>query len=281
MASKMPSSRYNAKLLIAPSKSSIADVLSDPIIQSCKSALHSRDAFTVALSGGSLPSFLQTLPQAFEQAGVDPQWEKWHVLLADERCVVATDADSNLGSIQSNFTNLVPIPKSQVYGIDEALLGGSTEAVAAAYEKKVLKPLLKKCGGMLDCVLLGFGPDGHTCSLFPNHPLLSEQTRLVAPIDDSPKPPSSRVTLTFPVLNKLSRQIIFCGAGSSKCPILDAVFESTIEVERPKNLADGAKALKVVMADPAPYPCGMVRTEQGGDDLVWIVDAAAVTISAT
>jgi len=272
----MPSS-YNAKLLIAPSKTSIGSVLSDPIIKSCKSALHSRDAFTIALSGGSLPSFLQALQQSFQQAGVDPQWEKWHLLLADERCVVSTDADSNLGSIQSNFTNSVPIPKSQVYGIDEALLSEPTEAVAAAYEEEVLKPLLKKCGGMLDCVVLGFGPDGHTCSLFPNHPLLNEQTRLVAPIDDSPKPPSSRITLTFPVLNKLSRQIILCGAGSSKRPILEAVFGNAIEVtgEGIEQVVDGAKALKVVMTDPAPYPCGMVRTEQGGDSLVWVIDADA------
>jgi len=106
---------------------------------------------------------------------------------------------------------------------------------------------------------------------------LNEQTRLVAPIDDSPKPPSSRITLTFPVLNKLSRQIILCGAGSSKRPILEAVFGNAIEVtgEGIEQVVDGAKALKVVMTDPAPYPCGMVRTEQGGDSLVWVIDADA------
>lgn len=76
------------------------------------------------------------------------------MLLADERCVLSTDDDSNLGSILSNFTNAVPIPKSHVYGIDEALLSESTDAVATAYENKVLKPLLEKCGGMLDCVVL-------------------------------------------------------------------------------------------------------------------------------
>jgi 6-phosphogluconolactonase len=88
----------------------------------------------------------------------------------------------------------VPIPKWQVYGINEALLTESTEAVASAYEEKILKPLLELSGGMIDCVLLGFGPDGHTCSLFPNHPLLKEQSRLVAPIDDSPKSPLSNYT---------------------------------------------------------------------------------------
>lgn len=278
MASDAPSPPDSAKLLIAPSKSSIGTVLADPIIRACDCALRSRGAFTIALSGGSVPSFLQTLPQSFSEAGIDPMWDRWHVLLADERCVASTDGDSNLGSIRSNFTSMVPIPEGQVYGIDEGLLSESTDAVASSYEDKVLKPLLQKCGGMLDCVVLGFGPDGHTCSLFPDHPLLEERSRLVAPIGDSPKPPSARITLTFPVLNELSRRIVFCGAGSSKRPILKSIFGKATELigeSSTKGNADGVRTLGVEMVDPAPYPCGMVRPEQSDDSLVWVVDADA------
>jgi hypothetical protein len=32
----------------------------------------------------------------------------------------------------------------------------------------------------------------------------------------------------------------------------------------------------VEMVDQAPYPCGMVRPEQGDDRLVWVVDADAL-----
>jgi 6-phosphogluconolactonase len=176
-----------------------------------------------------------------------------------------------------------------VYGIDESLLTVSTEAVASAYEETVLKPLLQLSGGKIDCVLLGFGPDGHTCSLFPNHPLLhKDELRYVAPIDDSPKPPMSRITLTLPILNMYSRHIIFCGAGSSKLPILDAVFKTPINwlVHESQDFtcqsmqgvlqADETANQKatVEMVDPAPFPCGMVRPEgEGGNDrLVWIVD---------
>ncbi len=148
------SSKYVAQIIVAPSKTSVGEVLSFPIVKSCQSALESRDAFTIALSGGSLPSFLQSLPKSFESAGVDPQWEKWHVLLADERCVESTHEDSNLGSIQKNFTSHVPIPANHVHGIDESLLGESSSAVAQSYEDEVVKTLLEKSGGMLDCVVL-------------------------------------------------------------------------------------------------------------------------------
>lgn len=283
-----PSHSQKARLVIAPSKSSIKEILSNLIIQSCHSALQQQQEsaiFAIALSGGSLPTFLQQLPQAFAKANIDPQWEKWHVILADERCVVSSHVDSNLDAIRTHFTNGVGIPESQIYGIDETLLT-SSEDVATSYQENVVKYLLGKkknksaddCSGMIDCVLLGFGPDGHTCSLFPNHKLLSEQTRWVASIDDSPKPPSSRITLTLPFLNQYCRQIIFCGAGESKRPILQAVFKKVEEgAVVGAQFSEGAKVVSVELCIPAPYPCGMVRPQGCGDDdsLIWVVDEDA------
>ena len=286
-----------AKVYIAPSKSEVANTLSNLIIQSCHEALvqSHRDIFTIALSGGSLPSLLSHLPEAFAIAEINPQWNKWHVILADERCVVSSDADSNLGAIRSNFTNLVDIPTSQIYGIDETLLMGDNDTadIAKSYQHNVVRPLLDNpsTGGMIDCAILGFGPDGHTCSLFPNHKLLHEETKLVASIDDSPKPPPSRITLTLPFLNTYVRQVIFCGVGKSKRPILKAIFKTSSgdddnvaaaggrSVKNHQGIRQhGARVTSVELCNPAPYPCGMVRplSRNSGDEydnsLVWVVD---------
>ncbi|EJK74272.1 hypothetical protein THAOC_04059 [Thalassiosira oceanica] len=259
----------SAKILVASSKVTLGETLADQIVESCRETLSSRDVFVLALSGGSIPSLLGAVECQFSVKGIEPRWGSWHVILADERCVPSTSPDSNFGSIKANFTSNVPIPPGQVYGIDE-FLSKSTSDIATSYEDKVLKPLLARSGGKIDCAVLGFGPDGHTCSLFPNHPLLKETERLVAPIDDSPKPPPSRITLTFPVLNSMSRCIAFCGAGTGKVDVVNAVFESPTRIQLLEKDGD-TKCHQLKLRDPAPYPCGMVRP----GNLIWIIDLDA------
>lgn len=274
------------KLLVVTSKASVASTLNAAIVTIASSAIRDRGRFTIALSGGSLPQFLADLPKAFDDAGTtDPQWHLWHVLLADERCVPLSSEDSNLGAIQQEFLKHTSIPPSQVYGIDESLLlqpdnNISAEAIAKDYETTLLQVLAGKTDEddnasdtstlCLDLAVLGFGPDGHTCSLFPNHPLLEETSKWVASIEDSPKPPPQRITLTFPVLNSNTRHVIFCGAGSSKQEVVQAVFVNKKEAS---SSSTATKEYQVEMASPPPYPCAMV---QPLETLTWIIDADAM-----
>ena len=150
----------------------------------------------------------------------------------------------------------------------------------------------------LDVIVLGFGPDGHTCSLFPNHTLLKEQNSYVASIMDSPKLPHERITFTYPVLNTMTRHILFCGTGTSKAPILQNIFQSmTVETNQGqqqqepstttttcKNGTTTTKIYTVSYRNPPPYPCAMVqmtnktkKNTKKDDDITWIVDDEAVS----
>ena len=266
-----------ASLVVAASKAVVHKHLNLEIVRAWREATKTKASFTIALSGGSLPSFLSSLSDAFIKEGEDPKFDSWHVLLADERCVPATDPDSNLGSLKEKFLQHVPIPPNQIYGIDESKLD-SAEAVASDYESTLRKVLETKSQGKLDLAVLGFGPDGHTCSLFPGHDLLQETKKWVASIEDSPKPPPKRITLTLPVLNQQTRHVIFCGAGGSKSPILQKVFAEIREDTSRSGDADG-KHYAATMSVPPPFPCAMVApmVNDGGKlPVTWVVDADAM-----
>ncbi|KAJ0407667.1 hypothetical protein ATCC90586_001849 [Pythium insidiosum] len=179
---------------------------------------HSREAiakhgrFTLALSGGSLPKILNKGLASIKD-GLD--FSKWHVFFADERCVPLDHDDSNYKACKEALFDHVPIPSNQIYTIDASL---SPEAAAADYTSK----LASVWGNVLprfDLLLLGMGPDGHTCSLFPGHPLLHESRLFVAAIEDSPKPPPQRITLTYPVVNN-AMHVAFVATGASKAPLM-------------------------------------------------------------
>jgi len=285
--SSTPKSNPEPELLVASSKALVPTVLCNSIDTIASNAIKERNQFTIALSGGSLPKFLSILSQTFKDRQINPNWDCWYIFLADERCVPLEDNDSNLRSINENFLNNpdVLIPDNQIYGLDEKLLielledktgsdAEKTNAIAIQYEKS-MKKVLKQ----LDLAVLGFGPDGHTCSLFPGHPLLleeksSDKKRWVESIIDSPKPPPRRITLTLSFLNELTRHIILCGAGASKQPIINDVFEGKF-LDGPVVEDDNKtfQSYHPKMVSPPPYPCSMVVPTES---LIWIVDTDAV-----
>jgi len=205
------------------------------VLAAAAAAIAQRGRFCIALSGGSIPKLLSPpLLAAAEEA----QFAHWHVLLADERFVPESDPESSMGVWRSALLTAAGVPPAQIYAVD-VLVTPSVEAAADAYERVLLQLLAPPAAAdgapapvappALDCVVLGMGPDGHTASLFPGHPLLEEASRAVAFITDSPKPPPERITLTLPVLNA-ARLAVFIATGASKAPMLKQAFEPDTEL---------------------------------------------------
>lgn len=143
--------------------------------------------------------------------------------------------DSNYFLCKKEFFDNVSIPEDQIYTIDPSLLPGLEEAGETAeeeivedYEKKLISVFATVNSvkfPVFDLLLLGVGPDGHTCSLFPNHPSLDENTGWVTYIGDSPKPPPRRITFTLPVVNH-AHNVAFVATGEGKRDVLKEIIEN-------------------------------------------------------
>jgi 6-phosphogluconolactonase len=99
--------------------------------------------------------------------------------------------------------------------------------------------------------MCGMGPDGHTCSLFPGHPEVHVDDRLVVGVHDSPKPPPDRITFTLPLVYACPRVMLLV-AGDEKADALARVLAGP-DKATPASMLDGAGRLEVV-ADAAAKP---------------------------
>ncbi|KAI8337027.1 6-phosphogluconolactonase [Chlamydoabsidia padenii] len=230
-----------------PSTNDLSSGLNTFVENASREAIESHGAFSVAISGGSLPKLLSK--DLVHNNKVD--FSKWHIFWADERCVAHDHDDSNYKEVKKTLLDFVPIPADHIHAIHPTYATNKqTKQAANDYEQQLKAYFGGEGLPRFDLVLLGMGPDGHCCSLFPGHPLLDETTLWVAPINDSPKPPPERITLTLPVVNH-AKSVVFVTAGEGKQEMVQKIIEQP-ELE---------------------LPCQRVRPDAG--KVHWFVDDAA------
>jgi 6-phosphogluconolactonase len=217
----------SAHVHVFPSKAAIGQTLAEHVATISEQAIKERGRVLVAISGGSLPAILASgLINDDGTSTATAQriaWDSWNVFFADERVVPLDHKDSNFKACNDVMFSKVSQSETFAQQIHSIEMGHPAD-VAAAYQQQVEKAM-NASEGAFDLILLGMGPDGHTASLFPGHALLEEHTLLVASIDNSPKPPPKRITLTFPVING-ARNVLFVAAGGSKAENLPKVIPS-------------------------------------------------------
>jgi 6-phosphogluconolactonase len=195
-------------------------------------------------------------------------WSRVRIWWGDERFVLEDDDDRNAKQAREGLLNELVrrgmLPEENIYEMpadtrDAAPRAAATDtenqaaadASAAAYEK-TLRATLDADDPRLDIALFGVGPDAHFASLFPGHEEVKiNDGRLATGVINSPKPPSLRVSLTVPVIQR-SHNVWVIASSTSKT---DAM----------------AKALPVINDPMAP-----VSHAAGTDSTVWMVDVNAV-----
>ena len=194
----------------------LATILAERATSLARAAVADGRCFAVALPGGSVAeAFFPTLAVA----RID--WNRVECFWGDERSVPPDDPESNYRLAAQLLFKDVNVDPRRVHRMPADAV--DLDEAAAAYEVALRTSLGP--APRFDMVLLGAGPDGHVCSLFPGHPALEESSRLVVAVTDSPKPPPRRLTLTFPALAEASL-VVVAAFGDEKSAVIREALEN-------------------------------------------------------
>ncbi|HHU38441.1 MAG TPA: 6-phosphogluconolactonase [Propionibacterium sp.] len=198
-------------------------------------------AVHLCLTGGRIANRIyDAFTDLVADSGLDPtRIELWW---GDERFVPTEDPDRNAGHTLAILARSLPVTSARTHSMPAADGIADADASALTYAKELGDTVFDIC-------LLGLGEDGHVASIFPHHPSFEEPTtHSVIGVNDSPKPPSSRISLTVPTLSR-SREVWFLVAGAEKADAVGRAYRGDPEL-----------------------PGGVVR---GRERTLWLVDRAA------
>jgi 6-phosphogluconolactonase len=236
------------EVVVEESATALADRVADRAVATLSAALGERGVAHLLITGGGILE--KVLAALAARKPID--WSQVHVWWGDERYVPADSADRNDVPAQAALLDQVAVDPAKVHRMpaSDAGFGEDVEAAAASYAAELAEAADGAEVPTFDLVLLGVGPDGHCASLFPGHPALHESAASVVAVHDSPKPPPTRLSLTFPALDA-ANEIWFVASGDGKA---DAVSRAL----------GGADFTEV----PSARPRGRERT-------LWLLDRDA------
>jgi 6-phosphogluconolactonase len=189
----------------------------------------------IVLTGGSTPG------RAYELAAErQPSWHSAGVWWGDERCVPPHDERSNFGLARDTLLERLEVRPRAIHRIRGEL---EPERAAEAYEHELGETVL-------DLVLLGVGPDGHTASLFPEAATLEERERRVVAAKPGLEPWVDRVTLTVPALSS-GRAVLFLLTGEEKAEAARRAFGEQPSRQTPASLVRSASGTTTAILDRA------------------------------
>jgi 6-phosphogluconolactonase len=214
-------SRAQPKIVVAEDSAMLARAAAKRLID----RVTGKDRAAVCLTGGSSPEGLYRLLAEQPWRGQVP-WDRVHWFIGDDRFVPQSDPLSNMGTAQRLFLDRVGAPAATLHPMPTQ--ADDPDDVARRYEAELMAfygaERLDPARPLFDLVLMGLGSDGHTASLFPHSPALTEMQRWVLGIAKAGMTPFvPRVTLTFPALAS-TREMLFLVDGPDKRPILSRIL---------------------------------------------------------
>jgi 6-phosphogluconolactonase len=228
---------------VFPDSDSLVEAAGRRLVETIGAAVAARGRALIVLTGGGNGiGLLKYLRARADQI----DWSKVHLFWGDERYVPEDDDERNEKQAREALLDHIDIPSSNVHPMaaSDGEFGSDLVAAALAYEQVLAANAANgEQVPNFDVHLLGMGPEGHINSLFPDTEAVREATRMVVSVDDSPKPPPQRITLTIPAIRR-SREVWLMVAGEAKGEAAAAAIGGARPVDIP---AAGAVGLETTL----------------------------------
>jgi len=245
------------ELVVDADAATLAASVAERVLVTLADVQQRRERAALALTAGSIMEQVWSAMAASPQARL-VDWSKVDVFWGDERFVPADSADRNDTPAEKLLFAHEPFRAAQRYSMptSDGEYGDDLDAAATGYAA-VLREHRRTDDQddqpNFDIVLLGVGPDGHCCSLFPEHPGLHDESSTVIAVRNSPKPPPLRLSLSFAGLNA-AEEIWVVASGEGKADAVEHALSGVSREQCPSAGARGRKrTLWLVDADAASH----------------------------
>jgi 6-phosphogluconolactonase len=222
---------------VFPDSDALVQATGRRLVEAITNAVSARGQALIVLTGGG--NGIALLRYLAQEQQID--WDKVQLFWGDERYVPEDDDERNEKQAREALLDHVPIPASQVHPMapSNGEFGADIDAAALAYEQILAANAAPgDPAPNFDVHLLGMGPEGHINSLFPDTPAVRETSRLVVAVEDCPKPPPLRITLTLPAIQR-SREVWLLVSGAGKADAVAAAIGGADPVSLPAAGAVG------------------------------------------
>ncbi|MEU7277862.1 6-phosphogluconolactonase [Streptomyces sp. NPDC045431] len=230
------------QLVVHRDKELLAQAAAARLITKIVDAQSARGSASVVLTGGRNGNgLLAALGSSPARDAID--WSRLDLWWGDERFLPEGDPDRNDTQARAALLDAVPLDPARVHTMPVAggAYGSDADAAAAAYAEELAAAARPDDHGPVpafDVLLLGVGPDTHVASLFPEHPATRETERTVVGVHGAPKPPPTRISLTFPAI-RAAREVWLLAAGEDKAKAAAIALSGAGELQAPAAGAYG------------------------------------------